>query len=87
VTFETETIDKLFLELSQFVGKGTFTARELALRKDVAEWLQLAKHQRSWFGANHPDGKNAGPCPTDAAIQKSERLLYGEPAGADRHKQ
>lgn len=73
MTLETEIIDKLFLELSQFTQ--AFTARELALRKDVAQWVQLAKYQRDWFGKNHADGKNAGPCPTDAAIQKSERLL------------
>ena len=81
----TETIDKLFLELAQFTS--AITPVELRLRQDIAEWVQLAKYQRQWFVQNHPDGKNAGPCPTDAAIQKSERLLYGEPAGADRHKQ
>lgn len=73
MNIETEIIDKLFLELSQFTQ--AFTARELALRKDVAEWLQLARYQRNWFEKNHPDGKNAGPCPTDAAIRKSENLL------------
>lgn len=69
----TETIDRLFLELSQFTTAET--ERELKLRKEVALWVQLAKYQRDWFELNHPAGKNAGPCPTDAAIARSERLL------------
>lgn len=69
----TETIDRLFLELSQFTT--AVTERELKLRKEVALWVQLAKYQREWFQKNHPSGKDAGPCPTDAAIKQSERLL------------
>lgn len=72
----TEMIDKLFLELSQFTQAET--AKELALRREVALWVQLAKYQRDWFEKNHPAGKNAGPCPTDAAIKSSERLLGRE---------
>ena len=74
----TEIIDKLFLELSQFTTAET--ARESRLYKDIARWVQLAKYQRQWFIENHPDGKNAGPCPTDAAIEKSERLLQRDAA-------
>ena len=46
-----------------------------AAMQDVAEWVQLAKYQRDWFRLNHPSGDNAGPCLTDSAIEKSERLL------------
>ena len=53
--------------------------RELAAVKlDVVEWVQLAKYHRDWFAKNHADGKNAGPCPTDAAIEASEKLLGRE---------
>lgn len=73
---ETNIIDKLFLELSQFTS--AMTKRELALRKEVALWVQLAKYQREWFKLNHPAGTSAGLCPTDAAIAQSEKLLGRE---------
>ena len=49
-----------------------------AVMQDLAEWVQLAKYQRDWFRLSHPSGDSAGPCPTDSAIKKSERLLGRE---------
>lgn len=72
----TEIIDQLFLELSQFTRAKT--DKQIALERDLAEWVQLAKYQRDWFSLNHPAKTNAGPCPTDAAIQQSEKLLGRE---------
>lgn len=46
-----------------------------AVKQDVAYWVQLAKYQRHWFENSHNEGKNAGPCPTDAAIAASEKLI------------
>lgn len=45
---------------------------------DIARWVQLAKYQRVFFANNHPAGRDAGPCPTDAAISASEKLIGRE---------
>lgn len=45
------------------------------LKQDIREWVQIAKYQRQWFQENHTAGKDAGPCPTDAGIRKSEQLI------------
>lgn len=45
------------------------------LKQDIREWIQIAKYQRQWFQDNHTAGKDAGPCPTDAGIRKSEQLI------------
>jgi hypothetical protein len=53
---------------------------------DIAHWVQLAKYQRDWFRNNHNDGINAGPCPTDAKIAASEKMIgrtVGYPAADD----
>ena len=47
----------------------------LEMKSDLSYWLQLAKYQREWFHCNHEAGTNAGPCPTDAGIDATERLL------------
>lgn len=46
--------------------------------KDIAQWVQLAKYQREWFFHNDPAKMDAAPCPTDAAIAASEKLIGRE---------
>ena len=57
---------------------GMAVEHEAKLRDEIAAWTQLAKYQRDWFALNHPAGNNAGPCPTDAAIEQSETILGRE---------
>lgn len=63
MTTELETVNKLFLELSQFATAKT--ARELALEKECTEWrihyAKLAKDASSffgWFNRHYPSPSN-----------------------------
>lgn len=49
--------------------------KEAQLSQDIAHWVQLAKAQRDWFEEHGPHGKSTCVCPTDAAIEASEKLL------------
>lgn len=56
--------------------------------RDIREWVQLATRLREWFTENHPDGSDAGPCPTDTGIRASkaihDRLLVAMKELAER---
>lgn len=53
---------------------ATVRAEAAALWQDVSEWVRLAKRQRAEWAGTHGADHDA-LCPTEAGIQKSERLL------------